>query len=93
MLKASELRESDVARKKRNREMYKSLLRKCTDKLRTQNERGFRSMIFKLNPINIGMPLYNVSHAMLYIMRQLNKGGFKVSVVETSTLYIDWSCA
>ena len=92
MLKASELRESSKGRTSKNRELYKQLLKQCNDKIMRHNQRGFKSMIFKLNPISVGMPVYNSQHALLYILRKLQQGGFKVSVVDNASLFIDW-CA
>ena len=93
MLKASELHSVRDDKTKRNREMYKQLFEDVCKKIRKVNMKGSYTLMHSVKYITVGLPLYNVDHAVLYIIRKLTKGGFEVQRITENTIYITWSRA
>ena len=91
MLKASDLRQVQKKRTDNTKTIFKKLLDECNNKLHNRNALGLTNMIFTINHIKIGYPVFDVSAALHYISKKLMKGGFKVFQTSHNTIFIDWS--
>lgn len=83
---------SKIRNKKHNKnhEIYKEILENICNKIHMKNRLGHVNMTYVLSPIMPGKPLVNIEHAMMYIIRKLKAGKFKVTVMN-NILFIDWS--
>ena len=90
MLRVSELSKDKSEKTKRNRALYKSLLQDCYKRIKNANSSGATHTTYTLRPISLGMPLYNVHHAIMYITNRLKKGGFDVYALHTNSVFVTW---
>ena len=91
MLRVSDLNKTSLKKANSNKQIYISLLEKCYSQIKQKNDNMCTNLIFTLPPFGLGLPLYNMDHAMLYIMRKLEKGGFYIRLLEQNKIYIDWN--
>tara|TARA_B100001094_G_scaffold280655_1_gene291610 strand:+ start:8991 stop:9320 length:330 start_codon:yes stop_codon:yes gene_type:complete len=91
MLHVSDLNKTSLKKVNSNKKIYNTLLEKCYSQIKQKNENMITNMIYILPPFGLGLPLYNMDHAMLYIMRKLDKGGFYIRLCSQNKLYIDWN--
>ena len=90
MLHVSELKNTSLKKAKSNKQVYKTLLEKCYTQIKQKNDNCATNTIFTLPPFSLGLPLYNMDHAVLYILRKLQQGGFYIRVLTQNKIYIDW---
>lgn len=90
-MKADDLLKTIKQKTNFHKEIYKEFLHNCHEKIKQANERSNTNVLFTIPPLSLGKPLYDVSHAMQYVMRKLNEGDFKVQHLYGTTLYIDWT--
>ena len=91
MLDARDLnKERDLINKK-SKQVYKNILEKCYCKIKNANVNNQTFIIYRLNPIHLGEPLYDITYAVRYLQHKLKKGNFKVSITSPCTIFIDWS--
>ena len=91
MLNAEDLLREQKDRKKKTKQIYKDILENCYKKIKLMNNKNQTSTVFRLQIIQIGYPLYDIIYAAKYIKHKLTKGGFKVTIINTNSLCIDWS--
>jgi len=91
MLHVSDLNKTSLKKENSNKQIYIHILQKCYSQIKQKNDNVCTNLIFILPPFGLGLPLYNMEHAMLYIMRKLEKGGFYIRLLETNKLYVDWN--
>lgn len=91
MLDARELTKERNAIKKKSKQVYKNILEKCYNKIKNANVLNQTFITFRLNPLHLGEPLYDITYAMRYLQHKLKKGNFKVTISAPCTLFIDWS--
>ena len=90
MLRASDLQATKDAKTQKNKEIYAVLLEKCYRTIKTRNDHGFVGITYKVPIVTPGLPLYNISHDVLYIVNRLKKGGFSVINVQDNLIEIYW---
>lgn len=71
------------------KEIYRTFLEKCFNRIQNRNELGYQSMYYTIPPFSIGTPLYDYNRAIRYVKTKLTSKGFKVQTHD-NTLYIDW---
>lgn len=89
MLNVSDLK--DQTKVKRNHDYYKSILDNVYKRIKIRNSKKYTYLIYSINPIQFGMPLLNVDHAIKYILKKLCKGGFQVVRMNYNTIYCNWN--
>ena len=91
MLNTKELNKERNINKKKSKQVYKNILEKCYSKIKNANNNNLTFITYRLNPIHLGEPLYDITYAMRYLQHKLVKGNFKVTVTSPCTIFIDWS--
>lgn len=91
MLKVSDLIEDQKKRNTIKKQVYKDLLENCYKKIQTANKKNQNHVIFKVDVIKFGMPLYDINFAIKYISAKLKKGDFAVTKLNDNTLFINWT--
>lgn len=91
LLNIQDLEKKRIERASRNHELYKSFFLELATKIKSRDALGHRNMIHRIPTIVIGFPWYDVNHALQYVIKKLNQGGFFVFPWKDNYLYIDWS--
>ena len=91
MLRIEDLESKRKEKAERNRELYKSFFFEISKKIKSRDALGHRNMIHRIPTIVVGFPWYDVNHAITYVTKKLNDGGFFVYPWKDNYIYIDWS--
>lgn len=92
LLTVNEIQGMVKEKAERNKETYKQLLQMCYNKIKraVDKDRRTKSLTFVLPPFLLGQPLYNMAHAVRYIIEKLERGGFTASPVLQNGIFIEW---
>lgn len=78
-------------RERRKFKTYDKILESCYSKILTTNQKtNDCCCIYTCPPIIFGLPLYNVTECVKYIMEKLSKKGFKVYFTNPNIVFISW---
>lgn len=91
MLTVSDLDRKRREKATRNHEIYKGFFYEISEKIKSRDRIGFKNLIHRVPTMVFGFPIYDVNHAILYLIQKLQKGGFFVYPWKDNYLYIDWS--
>jgi len=89
-LTAQDLRQRDVVRHKKNKETYRGILADCEKRIKYHNGLGNNQTIIKVPSMKFDTPPYDITHAMMYVIRKLKKNGFKINNIRENEIYISW---
>jgi len=86
----------DIHRKQKEREgkrtnIYKSIAIKCFKKIKETSENEITYCFFKLPEYIAGLPLYNMTECVMFILNLLHEKGFKARYVDPYLLFISWN--
>lgn len=90
MLKASDLAKVGMDRCKANHDTYKVILDQCYDSIKRCNNMLIYQTQYAVPDKMPGRPVYNQLHAVKYVYRKLQRGGFQVVPLLPQVLYISW---
>lgn len=90
-LNAKDLSYVQENRHKQNKEIYKNILKDIESKIKFQNEIGNSKTIVKIPYMKLGYPIYNVTHAMMYVLRKLSKNGFIIGNIHENAILVMWN--
>ena len=90
MLHITDLKDEKKQKCKLNHEIYKELLQDVNKRIMRNNKKGTNFVCFYVPIFIIGKPLFNYEHALLYITRKLQKGGFIYEISNGNKLNISW---
>lgn len=81
-------REERISRKKM---VYDKILEKCHQRILSASKNDSSCFCFYIVPSFIyGMPLYNLSTCIMYLVNCLSKNGFDVKYTHPNLVYISW---
>jgi len=89
-LNANDLKPISQDKHKNNRILYKSLLEDCEKRIKHFNSLGLNEGIIKIPYMKLGYPLFNMTHAIMYIIRKLTKQSFKIGYIYENTMHVSW---
>ena len=90
-LNAKDLLHIQENKHKKNKEIYRQILKDIENKIKFQNEIGNTKAIVKIPYMKIGYPIYNITHAMMYVLNKLNKHGFSIGNIQENSILILWN--
>ena len=77
--------------KKANKKNYfEQVLVKCHAKIKLAARMDFYACFFEVPEIVIGIPLYNITECITYIVDSLKSNGFVIRYLYPKTIYISW---
>jgi hypothetical protein len=91
MLSIKDLEDKRLERASRNHELYRSFFIDIITKIKYRDILGHRNIVHRIPGIVVGFPLYDVNHAIQYVIHKLNQGGFFVFPWKDNYIYVDWS--
>jgi len=89
ILKVQDLINKNKEKGEMKKKAFHEILEKCYNKISAKNSMGHETTTFDIPMVYFGYPLYNPKDVMTYIIRKLQKGGFKV-YINNNTLIIVW---
>ena len=91
MITLNQIHKIEDERNRIKKETYKMLYEKAAKKIKTAVESKQSNVTVTVPSILIGQPLYNVTKATNYIIRQFKLGGFVISNYDNiDTFTISW---
>ena len=90
MLKVEELNANRQSRRNKTKKVYKKILEDVYKKIKLRNEHNSTQLTFHVPLIMFDTPLYDLSEAIRYLSKKLQKGGFKV-YIKDNVLLVDWT--
>lgn len=91
MVNIIDLQEKRKIRAERNHELYKGFFIEISEKIKNRDQMGHRNMVHRIPTIIFGFPMFNVNHAIQYVIMKLQHNGFFACIWHGNYLYIDWS--
>ena len=90
-LTAKDLSQTQKDKHKANKEIYKGILLDCEKKIKYQNSIGNSQTVIKIPYMKFDTPLYDITHAMMYVIRKLKENGFKIANIYENGLHVIWN--
>jgi hypothetical protein len=90
MIKASDLIKQQSKKNKRKLDTFDKIYKKIESKILQESSGNYYFTLYEIPKFIIGIPLYNVAEAGLYLSKQLTNNGFIVEIYETNKLLISW---
>lgn len=90
MISVDEISRMTEKKNKIKKETYVKLYEQASRKIRRTVDFGGKYVIFQVPSILLGYPTYDRLKATAYLKRQLDRGGFEVTVVDGYDLHITW---
>lgn len=89
LLKVDDLQKKNKEKSDMKKKAFMEILKECYKKITMKNNLGINNTSFDIPMLHFGYPLYNPSEVMNFIIKKLQKGGFKV-YIHAYTLIIVW---
>ena len=89
-LTAQELHNKDKEKHRQNKLIYKSILVDCEKRIRHYNLLGNKQTVLSVPYMKFDTPLYDVTHAMMYVMKKLKENGFVIANVHENRIHVTW---
>jgi hypothetical protein len=87
----SEIQKNQKEREKRRMEIYQKILIRCLERIKASSIQEDTFCFFEMPEFIPGMPLYNMTECLLYILNTLKEKGFSARYVDPYMIYISWN--
>lgn len=88
---ASSLRRTEIVKKESNNKIYEVVLERCVDQIVHTSETTDKTYtLFSVPLFLIGVPLYNKTSCVMFLMSELSKKNYIAKFIEPMYLHIDW---
>ena len=91
LLSPKQLLQIQKENKEKTKISFKALFEDCTKKILSSNIHGNTHIVYIIPGYLVDFPLYDMLQARTYVIKKLNKKGFKVSVYSENKILIDWN--
>jgi hypothetical protein len=91
MLNINQLHREIEDRMEKKKNVYSKILDLCYQRITNTNKKNNNCYCFFSCPtFMFGVPLYNITNCVIYIMEDLTEKGFQVQYTHPNLLYISW---
>ena len=90
LLTAKAMADLEKARQNVKKETYKTILEQFSRKIRTSHELGLKEALLTVPPFVVGFPRYDITKAVKYLGRQLQKLGYTVAMTGPVSFKVRW---
>jgi hypothetical protein len=92
MINIDELHDKEREKTSRKFEVYRKILDKCHNKIRTtsQNASNNGYCFYQVPKYTFGVPLYDTKSCIMFLVSALTKNGFDVRYTHPNLLFISW---
>ena len=87
----NEIHKNHKEREKRRLEIYDKILIRCLKKVKESSSKEDTYCFFEMPEYLPGMPLYNMTECLMYILNLLKQKGFNARYVDPFLIYIMWN--
>lgn len=92
MININNLHNEINKRENRKKVVYKEVFHKCCARITTVNEKSSDCFcLFVVPTVIFGVPLYDMTDCIIYVMQELIDKGFKVQYTHPNLLSINWA--
>ena len=89
-LRAEDIQKEQYRRDKKKIKCYKKVLRMCYNRIKFSSKRKEDFCFYIIPNYILGEPLYDINTCIIYVMKVLIDGGFKVLYTHPNLLFISW---
>jgi len=89
----SEIQKTQREKEKRRMEIYERILTRCFEKIKASASHEDSFCFFEMPEYIPGIPLYNMTECLMFILNTLKDKGFSARYVDPFMIYITWSIA
>ena len=89
-LDLNKLRTFKEDREKKRIKVYEEILKKCHHRIKTTAQREHDYCFYKVPEFIFGIPIYNLSGCICFIIYKLRKNGFSVNYIYPNYIFISW---
>jgi hypothetical protein len=90
MVKADKLIKEQKKREDKKKETFNKILEKVEKKIILASSANYYFTWYSIPEFIIGLPLYSLTECKDYIIRKVDKNGFKIEFFEPNILLIKW---
>ena len=90
MVKAEDLIKEQLDREKLRKEIYKKIYKNIETKIIQNSKINNYSCWYQVPEFLINYPLYSVENCKKYLVKKLDKNGFKYNILENNVIVISW---
>jgi hypothetical protein len=90
MISIHDIQKIEKSRRSIKKAIYVKIYEQFSRKIKSSVELGQYNVTLTVPPLVIGYPIFDRYQATVYIKRQLENGGFKVSQTDQFNLFVDW---
>lgn len=90
MVKAADLVKEQDERQKSKKIIFKKIYKRIEAKIKLASLANLYECSYDIPAFILNLPLYNIEHCKQYIMKKLNKNGFKTNIINNN-ICISWS--
>ena len=92
MINIDELHNINTRRLKNRLKIYDDVLKKCHIKIKktAHTPKGSTFCFYIMPNYVFGIPLYDLNHCIIYLVKKLSENGFYVAYTHPNLLYISW---
>lgn len=90
MISIHDIQKIEKSRRSIKKAIYVKIYEQFSRKIKSSVELGQYNVTLTVPPLVIGYPTFDRYQAAVYIKRQLENGGFKVSQTDQFNLFVDW---
>jgi len=91
MLSINQLHKEIEERMEKKKNVYQKILELCHQRINNTNKKNNDCHCFFSCPsFMFGIPLYNVTNCVIFIMEDLTQKGFQIQYTHPNLLYISW---
>lgn len=87
----NEIHKSQKEKERRRLQIYDKILTRCLEKIKVSSSKEDTFCFFEMPEYIAGMPLYNMTECLLYILNTLKDKGFSARYVDPFLVYITWN--
>lgn len=91
MISVKSIHKKEQARIKQHKQLYRRVVMDCSDKIQRQVKLHQNSLFYRVPIFIFGVPLYNVSHIVKILMKELKKKQFDCVHLGGNIIYIMWA--
>jgi len=70
--------------------VFDNILKRIHHQIKTVSYRGQTNLVYSVPQFLIGIPTYDASDCMTYLLQRLQKEGFELRYLPPNNIYIDW---
>ena len=90
MVKADELIKQQEERKKLKKKTFSKILNLVEKRIQMSSNSNNYYTWYEIPELILGLPIYNLSECKNYIVKKLEKNGFKTELYEPNLILVTW---